>query len=58
MPTGRSQSEEWDEPVLKRILTHRGNILDDTDELIEDSLSGNVVLINGIAAGDSVESVI
>ena len=39
-------------------LTHRGNILDDTSELIKDSLSGNAALIDGIAAGDGLESVI
>ena len=57
MPTRRSQSR-WDEPIPKETLTHRGNIPDDTDELIEDGLSSNVVLIDGIAAGDSVESII
>jgi len=37
---------------------HRGNILDDTDEFIKDGLCGDVVLINGITAGNGVECVI
>ena len=48
--------------VRKRIviwsLTHRGNALDDTGQLIKDRLSSNVVLIDRITTGDSVESVI
>ena len=48
--------------VGKRImiwpLTHRGYFPDDTDKFIEDSLSGDVILIDGITAGDSMESVI
>jgi len=40
-----------------RSLTHRRNVLDDANELIEDSPSGDVALIDGIAAADGVESV-
>jgi len=39
-------------------LTHRGNDLDNANELIKDSLSGYVVLIDRITAGDGMESVI
>lgn len=39
-------------------LTHRGDLLDNTCQLIKDSLSGDAVLINGIAASDSLEGVI
>ena len=39
-------------------LTHRGNILDDANELGENGLSGYVALINGITATDGLESVI
>lgn len=39
-------------------LTHRGNIPDDTDQFVKDRLSGNIVLIDGITAGDSLESVV
>jgi len=39
-------------------LTHRGNDLDDANELIKDSLSSDVALIDGIAAADGLESVV
>lgn len=39
-------------------LTHRGNVLDDTNELIEDSLAGDIALIDGITTADCLESVI
>lgn len=39
-------------------LTHRGNVLDNADELIKDSLSSDVALIDGITTADGLESVI
>ena len=39
-------------------LTHRGNILDDANELVENGLTGDVALIDGITAADGLESVI
>ena len=39
-------------------LTHWGNFLDDASELIKDSLSGDIALIDGIATADGLESVI
>jgi len=41
-----------------RRLTHRGNVLDDADELIKDSLSSDVTLIDGITTANGLESVI
>jgi len=38
-------------------LTHRGYILDDASELIKDGLSGDAAPIDGITAGDGLESV-
>ena len=46
------------EPIEICRLTHRGNILDDANELIKDSLSGDVAFIDGITTGDGLESVI
>jgi hypothetical protein len=39
-------------------LTHRGNVLDDANELGENCLSGDVALVDGVAAADGLESVI
>ena len=44
--------------MVGQSLTHRGNILDDTDELIKDGLGSNVALIDGIAAADGLERII
>ena len=41
-----------------RELTHRGNVLDDANELIKDGLSSYVALIYGITAADGLEGVI
>jgi len=46
------------ELIVKWPLTHRGNVLNDANELIKDSLSGDVALIDGITASDGVEGVI
>ena len=42
--------------IAIRRLTHRGNVLHDTDELIQDSLASDVALIDGITASDGMES--
>jgi len=46
-----------EKPITTRQLTHRRNVLDDANELIEDSPSGDVALVDGITAGDGLESV-
>ena len=46
------------EITITQPLTHRGNILYNANELIKDDLSGDVTLVDGITACDSLESVI
>ena len=45
-------------PIVKWSLTHRGNVLDNADELVKDNLCGNVVLIDRIATCNGVEGVV
>jgi hypothetical protein len=47
-----------EEKILIRPLTHRGNFLDNADELIKDGLTGDVALVDRITAADGLESVI
>ena len=61
----RELNTDWTWPVRRMLgkpiiicpLTHRRNILDDANELIEDSPSSDVALINRITATDGMESV-